>query len=178
VECGRSGVGKPVRIVHLLPERLVAAPADVGQLPFPGRQGRLPVKVDGDPVFLGVRSAETVRDPDCVRHGRVAEGDEGHHVNRSDARMRACVFPHVDHFQGPAADGQRRVPHGIRGADEGQNAAVMVPVHANVEQLHAGQAGQRPGDLQDFLPAPAFADVGDALDDLHWVNPAFRACMP
>jgi hypothetical protein len=92
---------------------------------------------------------------------------EGDDVDRAEAGMFARVRAQVDRRE-------RLVVHREDGgfqrggvAGEREDRAVVRRIRGVVEQPRARHASDRRRDRIDHVAAPALADVGNALDDLH-----------
>ena len=96
------------------------------------------------------------------------DGNEGANVGGAHARMRAVVLPHVDHLRRLGDGLERRLGHGVRRADEGDDRAIRVGPGIDVQQLHARDGFNRVGDGLDLGPVASFGEVGDTFDDLGW----------
>ena len=81
--------------------------------------------------------------------------------------MTTAVSAHVDQFRGPAAGGDCTIQCFLRCADEGQDAPVMVRVHAEVQNLDTGNDCRSVRDGPDNLRISPLAKIRDAFDDLH-----------
>ena len=81
--------------------------------------------------------------------------------------MTPLVPRHVDLGEGPPAESQRGVDHGLGFAQVGDDRPVVVGVRGVVQQSDAGRAAHGVDDALHLLPVAALADVGDALHELH-----------
>ena len=114
VEPGRPEVGRRSGSVAIaVPEPLVLAAPDVGQLLAVRARGRPGVQVDGDPEPLGDPGAEVPGQPDAVVDRRLAERHERDDVDRPDPRVlpglvAPCRSPRPPRRRSPRA--RRRRP--------------------------------------------------------------------
>ena len=81
--------------------------------------------------------------------------------------MLALVRAQVDAGKDRLEQGEHRLPEGLGVADGGEDAAVVVLIRLDVEYPYAWSAAERRRRRVDDVAAPAFADVGDALDQPH-----------
>ena len=78
------------------------------------------------------------------------DGDEGDHVGRADARMRALVFCEVDQRDGLFHGAEGGVGDGGGRTDESEYAAIVVGIGFAVEQHHFGHGEDRLHDGVDL----------------------------
>jgi len=123
------------------------------------------VEVDGQAVLPAETLADAPRDGDGVVHREIAQWDEGQHVQRPQARVDAAVLPHVHAREHRVGERQRRLLDGLRGAEEGEDRAVVVGVGVDIGERHAGNAPHRAGDGLHGAQVAAFAHVRDALEE-------------
>ena len=88
---GRAEVGLPGGILHLLREALELALADVREVLPLGGGRRILVEEDREGETLREGLPESLRERDAFGASRATHGDEGDHVDRPEARVRACV---------------------------------------------------------------------------------------
>ena len=70
---------------------------------------------------------------------------------------------------GRLGDGlKRRLGHGLRRADEGDDGPIRVGTGVHVQQLHARDGLNGVGNGLDLGPIAAFGKIGHAFDDLGW----------
>jgi hypothetical protein len=167
VRPGGSQLGGTVRSRERLTEALERGPPDIREDDTVGSSGGTRVQEHRQPVAVGQPSPEPLRELDAGGHGRVADRHEGSHVECADAWMPAVLASQVD--AGDSLRGQRahRIEYLIGGTREREHAAVVIRVRGPVEQPDARHRADGPGARVDDLDAPALADVGDALDQVH-----------
>ena len=88
--------GAPVWRSDGLLQALELRAADVGQDHAIRSLGRARVQVHGQIEALRDPLSKVSGERDALVHGRLAERDEGNHVNRADAWVLALVRVHVD----------------------------------------------------------------------------------
>ena len=165
VEAGRPEVGAPVGVGRdRLPEPLVLAAPDVGQLLAVRTRRRPGVQVDRDPEPLGHPGAEVPGQPDAVVDRRLAERHERHDVDRPDPRVLPGLALHVDRLDGHGDGRLERAADRLRVAGQGQHAPVVAGVARPVQEVDAGRARDGRGEPVDDLHPPTLAEVRDRFD--------------
>ena len=113
---------------------------------------------------MGHALTKALRDGDAIFHLDIRERDEGHHVGRADARMRARVLVEVDQL-GRGLDGaEGGLFHRFGRARKGDHRAVVVEVGGTVEQARAFHGGDGGHDLVYHLGAAGFGEIGDTFN--------------
>ena len=88
-------------------------------------------------------------------------GDEGHHVEHSEAGVGAAVRPEVESFHSGCGESPGTRDDGVGGPGEGEHGTVVVLVAVQVEQGRPGGCGQ----LVEHRLVAALAEVDHALED-------------
>jgi hypothetical protein len=116
-------------------------------------------------------------DPDGVGHIRVTQGNKGDYIDGANPGMCPGVFTHINDFDSLPAGGEAGVFNSAGRADECQDAAVMIFVHAKVEELDSlnGSGGIHEG-LSLFL-VPALAEIGHAFNNFHSIRTFYAAVI-
>jgi hypothetical protein len=116
-------------------------------------------------------------DPDGVGHIRVAQGNKGDHVDGANPRMNARMFTHVNDFNGFQTDGKAGFLDSAGGTNERQDAAVMVLIHAEIEELDFLKGS---GGIHEGLPlfsVPALAEIGHTFNNFHSIRTFYEAVI-
>ena len=114
------------------------AAADVFEILPLGRGGGGLVQIDGNLVALPDFRAHVPRHGHAILKSDAVDGDEGNHVGRAQARVRALVTGEVDEFGGLADAANRRLLNRLALACQRDHAAVVVGIHLAIEQVDAG----------------------------------------
>ena len=159
-------VGRPLGLQQLLGHTLELALAAGGEIAALGTGGAVLIQERGNLQLVPDALGDALGHLDGFLHGHVHLGDEGDDVGRAHALVLAVVLVHVDALGGDLRELEGDLLDGLGGADEGENAAVVVAVGLSVEQGAAGDALRGLdelviGGLVLFLGA---AEIGDAFD--------------
>ena len=159
-------VGRPLGLQQLLGHTLELALAAGGEIAALGTGGAVLIQEGGDLQLVPDALSDALGHLDGFLHGHVHLGDEGDDVGRAHALVLAVVLVHVDALGGDLRELEGDLLDGLGGADEGENAAVVVAVGLSIEQGAAGDALRGLdelviGGLVLFLGA---AEIGDAFD--------------
>ena len=139
--------------------------ADGGQVLAVRCGGRFLVEEDGHAVALGHGLAYFAGEGDGVVHRHAADGDEGHHVYGTHARMLSGVMVEVDDADGHSDGFQHGVAQRFRFANDGHHQAVVVFVVAVIQQFHALLSAEGGNNLVYLLQVASLAEIGDTFDD-------------
>ena len=151
---------------HLLHQRFELAAADVLQVgAFGTPRGGL-VKIDRNLQLAPDLGAQALGELDALFQRDAFDGDEGHHVGRADARVRALVLREVDQRDGLLHRAEGGIGHRGGRTDEGQHAAVVIGIGFAVEQDHLGDGEDGLHDRVNLAGIAAFGEIGDTLDEL------------
>ena len=78
-----------------------------------------------------------MRDSDTVIHGHAADRYEWQHISSAHAGVRASVRTHVNQLRCLRDSSECCVSHAFRRCNEGDNGAVGLATHVDVEHLGA-----------------------------------------
>ncbi len=132
-------------------------------LPFGRGRGGF-VKIDRDMEAPGDFGSDVAGHGDAVINGDAVDGDEGNHIGRAHARVRALMPGQVDQLGGLPHAANRRLLNGFGLADERDHASVVVSVHLPVEQIHAGDLHGFDDGI-DLGCIAAFGEIGNAFNE-------------
>ena len=157
-------IGGVLGFADQLAQALELRPADVGQRLAFGPQRGARIEVDGHLEALRDMLAEAARERDTLVHRRLAQRNEGDHVDGANARVLAFMAAHVD-LRNRLGHGQLHRPRDGRFLPgKGQHAPIVIAVGRPIEQVDAGNPLDLAGDRVNDLEPPAFAEVGHAFD--------------
>jgi hypothetical protein len=91
----------------------------------------------------------------CFFECGVTQWNKGHHINHSKAWVHTCMFMNIQKVNGTCG----KVSGGMR-ATQGKDAAVMVGVGMNVEQI----GGYRHAQIGKCFGALTLTDIDDTLE--------------
>ena len=165
MELGIADVGATVRIALQVFAQAFELPAtNVFKIYAIGAGGRGFVEKYRDAVAFPDFVADSPGERDAIVERHSFDGNEGHHVGGSHARVSALMRSEIDERGSFGDTAQRRFGNGIGIAGEGHDAAVVVAVHFAVEDIHAGHAAHGGDDGVHFRGIAAFGKIGNALD--------------
>ena len=143
-----------------------AAAADVLQVDAVGPPGGRFVEVHRHAQLVPDLIGDALGEAHALLERDALDGDERHHIGRSDARVRALMLGEVDQFDRlfDAADGC--VGHCRRRSDERQNAAIVIGVRFAVEEYDIGHRQDGLHDRIHFGGIAPFGKIRDTLDKL------------
>ena len=95
------------------------------------------VEIHRNLIALPDLGADVARHGDTILDARALDRNEGNHVGRTHARMRALVSVQIDQLGGLAHATNRRFLNRLALPHQRDHAAVMVGVHLAIEQVHA-----------------------------------------
>ena len=147
----------------LVADALELAAANVLKILPLGRRGRGFVKVNRNLKSPGDLGADVLGHGNAVFDGDAVNGDEGHHIGCTHARMRALMLGQVDQFRGFADAANRRFLNRFALADQRDDAAVVIGVHLAVEEIDAGNLHGLDDGI-NFGGVAAFREVGHAFN--------------
>ena len=151
---------------HLLQQGFELTAADVLQVgAFGAARGGL-VEVDRNLQLAPDFVAQAFGELDALFQGDAFDGDEGDHVGRADARVRALLFREVDQGDGLFHRAKGGIGHGGGRTHEGEHAAVVIGIGFAVEQHHLGNGEDGLHDGVDLGGIAALGEIGDALHEL------------
>ncbi len=96
------------------------------------------VEVDRNLEALPDFRADVAGHGDAIFNRHAVDGDEGNHIGRAHAGVRALVPREVDQLGGFAYAANRGFLNGFPLAHQRDDAAVVVGVHLPVEEIDAG----------------------------------------
>ena len=96
------------------------------------------VEVDRDLQLVPDLGAEALGELDALFEGDAFDGDEGHHVGRADARVRALLGGEIDQRDGLLHRAEGGSGHGGGRTDEGEDAAIVIGIGLAIQQDHLG----------------------------------------
>jgi hypothetical protein len=107
-------------------------------------------------------------DPDGIGHIRITERDKGDHVDGANPRMGSRMLAHIDHIKSLPANGEAGIFDDVGGADERQDAPVMIRIHAEVQKLDPLDSSGGVHEGLPLSPVSALAEIGHAFNDFHF----------
>jgi hypothetical protein len=164
--CGRPEVRHPFGQPEFRPEALELAAADVLEIAAARRARRFLIQEDRHAIPPGDLGADLAGQRHAVTHARAFDRNERHHVDRAHAGMLAGVPAQVDERNRRLEQVEYGRLHLGGRAREGVDRPVVRCVRLDIQQAGAALL-HRLGARLEHLGAPAFADVGNALDDRH-----------
>jgi hypothetical protein len=100
---------------------------------------------------------------DAVINGDAVDGDEGNHIGRAHARVRALVPGKVNQLGGLAYTADNGLFDGFPLAHQRDDRAVVVGIHLPVKKIDAGNLHGFDDGI-DFARVAAFGEIGNAFD--------------
>ena len=149
------------------PGQLEFSAPHVGEVLAVGPGGGALVEEDRDAQLGAHALAERAGERDAIVHRGAFERSEGADVGGADARMLARMLVEVDQLGGRGDAAERGLDGHIGGGDEGHHRAVVRRVAGDVQESRAVDGRDGVTDGGDDLGATAFAEVGNAFDELH-----------
>jgi hypothetical protein len=116
-------------------------------------------------------------DPDGIGHIRIAQWYKGNHVDGANPRMNARMFTHINDFNGFQTDGETGFLDSAGGTHECQDAAVVIFVHAEVEELNSLNSGGGIHEGLPLFPVPALAEIGHTFNNFHRIRTFYAAVI-
>ena len=155
----------PLGLQKLFGHALELAFAAGGQIPALGPGGAVLIEEGGDLQLVPDPLAQAAAHVDALLNANVHLGHEGDHVGGAHALVFAVVLGHVDDLGRGLGQLEGHLLDGLRGADEGEHAAVVVAVGLGIKEGAAGHAvgGLHQGVVGGLILFLAAAEIGDGF---------------
>ena len=150
---------------HLRRQTFELAAADVFQVLAQRVGGRFFVKINRDLKTGRDFAAHFPGERHAISHRRAFDRHERHDVHRTHTRMLTAMRAEIDVRDGSFEQGQHRMLHAVRIADEREHRSIVRRIRGVIEQVHAVDRSDRRRHRRHDLRTSSLTHVRNAFDE-------------